>query len=617
MGSITKRGLVLRAIVVLLALGVFVAFAGLAQAAYTGGVQDTGKFELDGNTLDTSCTLPTDWAGLYSANVANPCGSDGFSFVHDDIGGQNGTDKSYWQGGGSKDAYDPATGPWQWGPGDVSPDKNDIVNAFAAAYHLSDATSTTRFLFFGADRFTTNGDAQMGFWFLTSRVCLAGPVGTTTANGGAACPSSTPKQVANAGGFVDPTTGDPIHHKNGDILVLVNFNNGGTLGLAGVYEWTGATANGGGSAQQVVFGDGANCATIGDPNKFCSIANTANLAGEPVWPYTAKGTTGQATYAKSALIEGGINLSEIPGAGSCFPTFIAETRSSSGPSTGLSLQAQLKDLAMGQFQLCNSGTSTTPQRVTTSGNVAIGPDSQIPLSSGLQVKDEATVTVNGVDTWSGTVTFSLCGPTPLTDADYTLCTAPTASQQVGNPVPVSNTTPTVLSDAVTITQPGRYCFSAVFSGDALAGVPGSSDSRRTECFSVIQVPTTLATRQFVFPQDKASVGATAGGNLTGSIAFRLFGPTTGKTASENCLADNGTSTATGLLYSEAGSLHPISGASPQTATTNNTTYRITDSTTVYWHVIYDSTNDAQLDSDSCSESTAVTYTGNDANITIP
>jgi len=41
-------------------------------------------------------------------------------------------------------------------------------------------------------------------------------------------------QTTNAGKFVDPSTGVPIHHKNGDLLVLVNFNNGGSLGLAGV-----------------------------------------------------------------------------------------------------------------------------------------------------------------------------------------------------------------------------------------------------------------------------------------------------------------------------------------------------------------------------------------------
>jgi hypothetical protein len=599
-----------RALIVLLATGVLIAFAATAGATpYAGGVQDTGKFQLEGNTLPTSCTLPTDWAALYTVGGATPCGSDGFSFVPDGIGGTSGTDKTYWQGGGSKDAYDPATGPWMWGPGDVSPDKNDLVNAFAAAYHVTDGVDTSRFLFFGADRFATNGDAQMGFWFLQSAVCLAGPVSGVNANGTAGCPPSTPNQAANAGKFVDPTTGVPIHHANGDVLALVNFNNGGELGLAGVFEWVGVSATSVGHASQVIFGDKADCKTITDPNRFCATANTGDLANEPIWPYQAKGVSGSATYAKSAFIEGGINLSSIPSAGTCFPTFIAETRSSAGPSTGISLQAQLKDLAVGSFQQCDSSTVTTPQKVNSDGTYTdLGPSSQIPLSNNLQVRDRAVVTVDGTDAWSGTVTFSICGPTPLGDADYTLCT--TGGTPVPDPKAVSQPSPaTVYSDPYTITQPGRYCFRAEFSGDPSKGVPGSSDSTRDECFSVIQVPTTLATRQFVFPQDKASVSATAGGNLSGNIAFRLFDTLL------HCQGDDGTDTATGILFKE--NTHPIGGVSPQTATTNNTTYRILTSTTVYWHVVYTSNNPAQLSSDSCSENTAVSYTGNDTNITIP
>ena len=122
---------------------------------------------------------------------------------------------------------------------------------------------------------------------------------------------------------------------------------------------------------------------------------------------------------------------------------------------------------------------------------------------------------------------------------------------------------------------------------------------------VSQVPSSITTRQFVFPQDKAVVTASAG-NLAGSVSFKLYD------TSANCTANG----ATGLLYSE-GPL-AISGASPQAATTSNTTYRITTGTTVYWRVTYTSTNQAQLGSSSvCTESTTVSYAGNDGTITIP
>ena len=118
-------------------------------------------------------------------------------------------------------------------------------------------------------------------------------------------------------------------------------------------------------------------------------------------------------------------------------------------------------------------------------------------------------------------------------------------------------------------------------------------------------PTTTATRQFVFPQDKAMITAGAGGNLAGSVAFRLYDTL------PNCQANG----ATGLLYQQSVA---ISGASPQSATTSNTTLRIAMDTTVYWNVAYTSTNPLQTGSAStCVESTLVDFTGDDVTIAIP
>jgi hypothetical protein len=360
-----------------------------AQALPTGtSPQDNGLFQLDGNTLPTTCASPfpglnagdgDDWAALYTEQVINgndpPCGSDSFSFVAD---GSGSADHTYWSQGGSKDAYDPGLGPWLWKPNDVSPDKNDLVNAFAAIYT---APNDDKFIYFGSDRFNTNGDAQQGFQFLQANTCLAGSFGNPPADAGgtAACPDTTPSAPTgctpafsgtNAGHFVDPFTGCPVHHIDGDLLILVNFNNGGTLGQAGVYEWFGADGAGAGCYgngtvcdQPALFGGGADCVGVTPPNDFCSIANKTNLTTEPVWPYTAKG--GGTTYKASAFIEGGLNLNRITGAGACFPSFIAESRSSAGPGSGLSLQAQLKDLAFGKFELCAPDTTLTASASTT------------------------------------------------------------------------------------------------------------------------------------------------------------------------------------------------------------------------------------------------------------
>ena len=85
---------------------------------------------------------------------------------------------------------------------------------------------------------------------------------------------------------------------------------------------------------------------------------------------------------------------------------------------------------------------------------------------------------------------------------------------------------------------------------------------------------------------------------------------------ENCTNDDGTATSQGLLYAEGPTA--ISGASPQSATTSNTTVAVTSDATVYWHVIYDSTDTSQIGSEStCVESTAVNFTGDDSAITVP
>jgi hypothetical protein len=455
----TRRRRFLLVPLVLLCVGLFMVAGGQALPPNsTGSPNDSGLFQLDRDTLPATCQNPfpgitltsgDDWAALYTqanppTSDATPCGSDGFSFVAD--GGA--ADHSYWSQGGSKDVYDPALGPWRWSSNDVSPDKNDIQDAFAAMYHVGTTPNVTKYLYFGSDRLDTSGDAQQGFQFLQNAVCLQAAAGTTPANG-LPCPASTPSTPtgctpafsgSNAGRFVDPGTGCPAHHKNGDLLVLVNFNNGGTIGSSGVYEWWGANASGAGCYgtppkagppatagicdQPVLFGNGADCKTILGANDFCATSNTATLANEPIWPYTNK--DGGHSYLPSSFAEGGINLSHIPGAGTCFPAFLAETRSSSGPGSGTGLQAQLKDLAMGQFQLCKPKITITPNGVNAVGSQHTFTVKVTNLSGGVEtgvagIKPTVTITpapasktdncATGVTNAAGECTIVISSPT--------------------------------------------------------------------------------------------------------------------------------------------------------------------------------------------------------------
>jgi hypothetical protein len=533
------------------------AAAALAAAFLSGalaGVSTNGLFQLDGNSLvvdsntastaeeEKCATGAQDWSALWAqsefnpANAspsATPCGSEGFTFVNDKVGKEG--DTTYWSGGGSKDAYDPSLGQWQWASNDVSPDKNDIVNAFAAKYQDSSKNSI---LYFGDDRFATNGDAQMGFWFLQEASCLEGPVGETKGN----CPESL-EGGANAGKFVNPKTGQLVKHKNKDILVLVNYNKGGTIGLSGIYEWQKeGTGKQNGEAALIVKAEGADCKEATTTANFCAIASKegALLKKDPIWPFKTK--SGSSEYEASSFMEGGVNLSALGLGSVCFPTFIAETRSSSGPETGLSLQAQLKDLAFGKFQSCTSETKTTPE------NEKGEPIKTVSIGTGtVNVKDSAEVTVKGAETWSGKVTFYLCGPL----ASGTCDGVTNLGAKIGE-MPVSNSENVVTSPAVTITSVGRYCWRGVFTDGE---IPGSKDSSEKECFTVTPVPTKLETEsldkspvEITKPvHDKATLTGTAteplkttiegteqvfnlegkaGEGAKGTITFKLYGPST-------------------------------------------------------------------------------------------
>jgi hypothetical protein len=159
------------------------------------------------------------------------------------------------------------------------------------------------------------------------------------------------------------------------------------------------------------------------------------------------------------------------------------------------------------------------------------------------------------------------------------------------------------------TAPGTYHWTAAYTGSSPntnSQTDNTACNQTREDVVVNQVQTTISTRQFVFPQDKTTVSASGGGNLAGSVSFKLYD------TSANCTANG----ATGLLYSE-GPLS-VSGATTASKTTNNTSFRITSDRTVYWRVTYTSTNLAQLGSSSvCTETTAVAYTGNDTGIAIP
>jgi hypothetical protein len=342
-------------------------------------------------------------------------------------------------GGGSKDPMDINQWAWKDGAGGL-PDKDNLLHSFAARY----STQAGEVLYFGSDRFDNSGDAQQGFWFFQNSIAL----GSNSVGGG---------------------TGFTGVHRSGDLLVINDFSNGGTTSTITVYSWDPTCKKAGGTCgdanlRTVATSTSANCASAAANDAFCGIVNPTNGTTAP-WPYTDK--SGNTTYLQGEFYEGGVNLSALGLGDRCFASVASETRSST------STTATLKDFILGTFGTC--GSSVTTQSSVT-GSTSIGTGS-------VSVSDSATVAVTGVSTWNGTVQFHLRGP---------IGSAFEASTDVGGPVAVSNSTPTVQSSTATVTAAGDYCWTAHFHSTT-TGVPDSDDNGQNECFTVTPVTPALPT----------------------------------------------------------------------------------------------------------------------------
>jgi len=263
---------------------------------------DQGIFELDGNAMDNPGGSGDDWDLLFGGKLNPP---SVFSFVADPA------PQSIFTGGGSKDIYDISK--WSWKNGSV-PDKDNITNAYGAAY----MSNGHLVVYFGCDRFATNGDAFLAFWFFKNQITLKGTT-EGTFNG---------------------------QHEVGDILVLVNFPQGSKTGPAiKVVKWNPAHPTAADnlellSSGEVPPGSGAVCASN---DAACATTNLTEQSSP--WPYTPKDGS-EGTFPAQAFFEGGIDLTALLGSTPCFSSYLCESRSSE------SFTATLKDFVLGQLPVC-------------------------------------------------------------------------------------------------------------------------------------------------------------------------------------------------------------------------------------------------------------------------
>ncbi len=268
--------------------------------------------------------------------------------------------------------------------------------------------------------------------------------------------------------------------------------------------------------------------TLGAPTLLVAAVSQAE--------YSPDGFRGEAAVDLTATIFGGSTACRT------FANTIPST------VTGNSDTADYKDTILKNappITNCSSTTVTTPKVVT---DTTTNPDTTANVPSGgasigtgvVAVADSAVVSLTGgTATPTGSVSFSLC------KLDSGLCT--TGGTSVGSTSVSGSAYPvTVQSPTAYVTSAGRYCWRATWSGDSANGIPGSSDSRANECFTVNPVTPTLATTAGAgvllgnTVSDSATISGlatqpadpvinltgTAGAAAGGTITFKLYGPST-------------------------------------------------------------------------------------------
>lgn len=315
------------------ALGVIVgaAIGGVSLLSTALAVHDEPTpFEIDGDPNRN--TADDDWDSVFSLPApypsprGTPTEAGTATFIADAADLPGGKEASAWEGS-NKDIY--LVEDWAYKAAKVTPDKNNITNAYAKAYtvegfpasdfpgHPAESHSHL-VIYFGADRYADDGDAAMGFWFFRDNVATDGQ-----------------------GGF----TGS---HQVGDVLIQVDFRGQGDNEVE-VFTWVGTGGNaGGGTLNRIVQGLSTNTTVCTSNDTACATTNVGEV--QSPWSYSGKKSGGDPapadTFPARVFIEGGVDVGALFGQ-VCFSSFMAETRSSHSET------AELKDFALDDFDLCS------------------------------------------------------------------------------------------------------------------------------------------------------------------------------------------------------------------------------------------------------------------------
>jgi hypothetical protein len=329
-------------------------------------------FELDGNAVKDSALA--DWDSVLAPivnGVPNPPANSGATFIDDRA--NSGTSETSAFFGSNKDIHEINT--WERKTSGLSPDKDNITNAYAKAYSVdhddNPGTPNHLFIYFGADRFANDGDAALGFWFFKNDVAVA---------------ASGPKSSFSG------------THSTDDVLVQVDFVNGGSKSEVQIFRWVGSGGSHG-ALNEIAFASSSGTVVCTADDTACALTNQGDNTVSP-WTYIPKGATVDSNFPHESFYEGAIDVTALIGE-VCFSTFMAETRSSHSET------AELKDYAIGDFNLCDvtvakrckvgttpvidpTGTFLTTTLDVTVTNTGFGPVYQTAFEEDILIPDADT-----------------------------------------------------------------------------------------------------------------------------------------------------------------------------------------------------------------------------------
>ena len=332
-------------------------------------------------------------------------------------------------------------------------------------------------------------------------------------------PTATPTNCADNGKNVS-TPETPVR-TTGDKLITYDLSKGGTVPTISIRSWTGSAWG----AATVISG-GANPQALGAVNTSTIAAADSGGIGS-LDPFTF----GEVALSFSVLFP--------QGACGTFGSAYLKSRSSD------SFTAELKDFIAPE----PVGIGNCPTELTTSATASV--------TIGSPISDTATLS-GASSNAGGTITFHLW-------SDAT-CTTEVSTGL--SPVTV-NGNGSYNSGNFTPTAVGTYYWTAVYSGDSNNSGSSTSCGDAGESSVVNKAPSSISTAQQIFPQDSATVSATAGGTPTGNVTFELFAP--------------GDTTCSGsAVYSQTVAL------SNGSASTTNTTFSVStaSASTYRWRVSY-------------------------------